>query len=218
MGRPPLITRERVVEVAIRLLDVEGVQGLSVDRIAGELGVRGPSLYYYYADKAAILDAVATSILSAFILDRRADNWIDWMVENALELYRRVMAHPNVAHLLLEHMPPRAAAAGFGQGARMMTEAGVDRSLQLELLQGAQHVTWGFILHRALIATNDLHRVEPDWARYPELEAAQRANRSSDEELLERATRALIAGLLSAGTSGTTSRRRKRSVGKRPTT
>ena len=197
------------MEVAIRLLDSEGVQGLSVDRIASEIGVRGPSLYYYYADKAAILDAVATTILSTFILDHRTDNWTDWMVENAQELYRRVMAHPNVAHLLLEHMPPRAVTAGFGQGARMMTEVGIDPSLQLELLQGVQHVAWGFILHRAVLTTNELLRAEPDRTRYPELAAAQRANRLSDEELLDRATRAVIAGLLAAGPSRKATVRRK---------
>lgn len=45
MPRRPLVSRARIVEVAAGIVDEEGVEALSLARIAGVVGVRAPSLY-----------------------------------------------------------------------------------------------------------------------------------------------------------------------------
>ena len=70
MGRPAIITKERVAEVTLRIIDEEGLDAVSIERIASELGVRGPSLYHHFADKAAILTEVARLVLGDLDLDR----------------------------------------------------------------------------------------------------------------------------------------------------
>ena len=66
MARPRqvLLTRERIVEAAAALVDAEGLEAVSVRRLATELGVQGPSLYNHFATKAEILDAVADAVIA----------------------------------------------------------------------------------------------------------------------------------------------------------
>jgi AcrR family transcriptional regulator len=200
VGRRQQITKERVVDVAVALLDADGPTGLSIERIGRELGVRGPSLYYHYEDKSAILDAVAARVIGDLDVRRPTKDWVEWIIENSIEFHVRVMAHPHVASLLIEHLSPRATLAGFGQGARLLTEAGVDPALQVLLLEGAQHLSWGFTLHRAVAAAN-AGRVAMDSAgRWPELAAARLADPWKDDcDALERAVRSFIDGVLARG-------------------
>ena len=52
------LSKQRVVVEAIRLADREGVDGLSMRRLAGALGAGAMSLYHYVASKEELLDAM----------------------------------------------------------------------------------------------------------------------------------------------------------------
>jgi AcrR family transcriptional regulator len=113
MARPrqSLLTRERIVETASALVDGEGLEAVSVRRLATELGVRGPSLYNHFGTKAEILDAVADAVVAQVDVSAFATH--DW--RDALRLwahsYHAVLcAHPNIVPVLA-HGPGRRPAA-----------------------------------------------------------------------------------------------------------
>jgi AcrR family transcriptional regulator len=113
MARPrqSLLTRQRIVDVASALVDAEGLEAVSVRRLAAELGVRGPSLYNHFATKAEILDAVADAVVAR--VDTSAFGTHDW--REALKLwaysYHAVLcAHPNIVPVIA-HGPGRRPAA-----------------------------------------------------------------------------------------------------------
>src|SRR6266852_9383084 len=56
-------TRERVIQAADRLWGANGVRGSSLDDIAREASVTKPTVYYYFADKSALLTAVICNVL-----------------------------------------------------------------------------------------------------------------------------------------------------------
>jgi AcrR family transcriptional regulator len=197
MGRPPVITREKVAATALRLIDEEGLEAVSLERIANELHVRGPSLYHHFADKAAILTEVARLVLGDLDLDRPADDWSDWMIQISLTFYRRVLEHPRAAAILLQFMPDSSALPGFARTAQLLTKSGVDPSLQVLLMEGCEKLTWGWSLQRAVTAQSG-ERLSPAKInrRWPELAVAVRDSRWRDEELLEESLRAFIRGVL----------------------
>ena len=199
MGRPQIITREKVAEVALRVLDDEGLEALSLERIANELGVRGPSLYYHFNDKADILAEVARLVIGDLGLDHEAPDWQQWLVDNALQFRRRVMEHPNAAAIILEFLPESSSIPGFGRAAKVLTEAGVDPSLHILIMEGAQQLAWGWALYGASASFRAESVITPSrLARsWPELAESRRANPWSDDELLEVALRAFFAGVLS---------------------
>ncbi|MER5456112.1 TetR/AcrR family transcriptional regulator C-terminal domain-containing protein [Micromonospora sp. NPDC002389] len=109
--RQALLSRERIVEAAVALIDADGLAGFSTRRLAAELGVRGPSLYNHFATKDAILDAVADSITGQ--VDVSYFGTVDWRV--ALRrwghTYRAALAaHPNIVPHLAQGPGRRPAA------------------------------------------------------------------------------------------------------------
>ena len=43
---------------ALEVIDADGLDAMSLERLADELGVKAPSLYHHFHDKAEILAAV----------------------------------------------------------------------------------------------------------------------------------------------------------------
>lgn len=54
-----------IVATALRLLDEVGLDGLTLRRLAGELGVQAPALYWHFKNKQELLDAMAAAMMSA---------------------------------------------------------------------------------------------------------------------------------------------------------
>src|SRR5688572_5528682 len=59
----PGLTRERVLHAALQIVDSEGLDALSMRRLAAELGVQAMSLYSHLADKKALLDGLQEIVL-----------------------------------------------------------------------------------------------------------------------------------------------------------
>ncbi|HEV3229735.1 MAG TPA: TetR/AcrR family transcriptional regulator C-terminal domain-containing protein [Solirubrobacteraceae bacterium] len=63
--RPTGLSRERILRVARQLVDREGLGALSMRRLAQELDVWPMSVYRYFQDKDALLDALAADAAEA---------------------------------------------------------------------------------------------------------------------------------------------------------
>jgi AcrR family transcriptional regulator len=55
-GRPPAYTREQVVDAAIRLADADGLDAVTMRRVAAEIGAGAMSLYTYVPDREHLID------------------------------------------------------------------------------------------------------------------------------------------------------------------
>src|SRR2546425_10001088 len=66
MARPktPLISRRKTLEVALEIIDGEGLDAFSIRRLATELDINGASLYHHFANKDEILAGVAELALA----------------------------------------------------------------------------------------------------------------------------------------------------------
>ena len=53
------VTRDDVIHTAIQLLEEVGLDGLTLRRLATELGISAPTLYWHFRDKRELLDAMA---------------------------------------------------------------------------------------------------------------------------------------------------------------
>jgi AcrR family transcriptional regulator len=109
--RQSLLTRQRIVETASALVDAEGLEAVSVRRLATELGVQGPSLYNHVATKAEILDAVADAVIAQVDVSAFAThNWLEALRLWAHSYHAVLSAHPNIVPVLA-HGPGRRPAA-----------------------------------------------------------------------------------------------------------
>jgi AcrR family transcriptional regulator len=102
--REPL-TRQRVIRTALRIMDEEGLESVTMRRIGRDLGVEAMSLYNHVRDKEDILDGVCEEVLAEFQLPE-ARTWAEAARLGAHEYRRLLLAHPNVITLMSERKGP----------------------------------------------------------------------------------------------------------------
>jgi AcrR family transcriptional regulator len=109
--RTPLLSRERIVEVATAIVDAEGLDALSTRRLARELGVQAPSLYNHFATKEEIVDAIGDAIVAGVDLSMLGrDPWADALRAWARAYRAAFRAHPNIVPFLARGPARRPAS------------------------------------------------------------------------------------------------------------
>jgi AcrR family transcriptional regulator len=109
--RQTLLTRERIVDTAAALVDAEGLDAVSVRRLATELGVQGPSLYNHFGTKAEILDAVADAVIARVDVSAFGEyEWDEALRRWAHSYHAELSAHPNIVPVLAHGPGTRPAA------------------------------------------------------------------------------------------------------------
>jgi AcrR family transcriptional regulator len=58
MPYPSQTNHEQIIETAVQLIETEGVEQLTLTRLAAALGIKAPSLYRHLANKDALIQAV----------------------------------------------------------------------------------------------------------------------------------------------------------------
>jgi AcrR family transcriptional regulator len=102
--RQPL-TRRRIIESALRIMDEEGLDAVTMRRIGRDLGVEAMSLYNHVRDKDDILTGLCELVLSEFRVPDTED-WAEDARVGAREYRRILLAHPNVITLMSEGKGP----------------------------------------------------------------------------------------------------------------
>jgi AcrR family transcriptional regulator len=78
------VTRERLVTTAVAIADADGIQHLSMRKLAQELGVEAMSLYHHVANKEALLDAMVDSVFAEIEVPTRRVRWRNAMRRRAI--------------------------------------------------------------------------------------------------------------------------------------
>jgi AcrR family transcriptional regulator len=116
-SQPSGLSRERILAVALEIADREGIDALSMRRLAQELDVWPMSVYRYFQDKDALLDAMAADAAERVGAPPEGTSWRAQMHELLSEAEGRISGAAGVAGRL-----PRAFLA---EGALKLPEAGM---------------------------------------------------------------------------------------------
>ncbi|MBZ0308756.1 MAG: TetR/AcrR family transcriptional regulator [Anaerolineae bacterium] len=154
MPYPAQISHEVVLEKALALLESEGIEQLSLHRIAAELGVKTPSLYRYFSSKGELLKAVNTVTAERLITAMQTTADATDSIEHALNMIRAyrdfARAHPAAYTLafgaLPENMRPDPAYTEtlvLPLQAAMAKISGAGSALSM--LRGAWALVHGFV-------------------------------------------------------------------------
>jgi AcrR family transcriptional regulator len=67
------LNRDRIVDAALGIMDREGLDAVTMRRVAREVGVEAMSLYHHVADKDDLLDGVCARVMTDFRIPERDD-------------------------------------------------------------------------------------------------------------------------------------------------
>ena len=104
-------SRPVILRAALRIVDRDGVDGLSMRRLSDEVGRDPTVLYRHIPNKAALLDGVAEIVLEQLHVDTADPDWAAQLRAVAHDFRRLALEHPNVVPLLVT----RPLATPLGQ-------------------------------------------------------------------------------------------------------
>ena len=103
------LSKQRVVVEAVRLADREGVDGLSMRRLAGVLGAGAMSLYHYVANKDELLDAMIDVVFEEIELPPDETDWQSAMRRKSVSARQVLARHPWAIGLMESRTSPGPA-------------------------------------------------------------------------------------------------------------
>lgn len=125
MSAQPL-SRGRIVEEAIALLDEEGPDSLSMRRLGSRLGVSTMSTYHHFSDKAALVDAIAERVMAELADPPADDDWRDALRQLAVSFRGLTRRHPSVFRALMAGERPPAMVRTVDAVVDRLMAAGFD--------------------------------------------------------------------------------------------
>lgn len=119
---------ERVLDVALAIIDADGLDRLSMRHLGACLGVDPMAVYHHVANKQAIIAAVVRRVLEAMPQPTPTAPWDQRVRSWAGALRALVLAHPALAHRII--VDPAAAGSSAAQEAtrslhQAITDSGV---------------------------------------------------------------------------------------------
>lgn len=110
MGRPAVLSREKIAEAALAVIDRDGLAALTMRSLGRELGVAPMSLYNHVADRAALESLVAEAVVSTIDAAARPGDPIGEVKRLMTVLRAALNAHPEVIPLVLTRPTASEAA------------------------------------------------------------------------------------------------------------
>jgi AcrR family transcriptional regulator len=138
----PSLSRERIVSEAVRLLDADGIDALSMRTLGTRLGAGATSLYRHVANKDELIELVVDEVYGELQVPDvpEREGWRPAVVDTAYSLRAMVLRHPWMTSVM-----GQSGLAYLGPNMMRLTER------MLGILQAA-----GFSLEEADLAMSTL--------------------------------------------------------------
>ncbi len=115
-GRQPAHSRDGIAEAAVAIADGEGIDAVSMRRVAAEIGTRATSLYRYVRSKEEVLDLMVDLVAGETALAPPSGDWRSDLRAIAHQMRAAIERHPWMISISVFRAP-------LGPNSLAMTEA-----------------------------------------------------------------------------------------------
>jgi len=133
--REPL-TRERILRVAVAVADEDGIESLSMRRIAQELGVVPMALYRHVANKDEVFGGLVDVVVGEIDPPLADVDWKTAVRERVLSARRALLRHPWASRVIESRTTPTPTVIEYMDSMIGMFRAG---GFSIELTHHAMH-------------------------------------------------------------------------------
>ena len=168
-GRRAPHSRADIAEAAIAVADAEGIDAVSMRRVARELGLGTMSLYHYVRGKDELIDVMSDAILGNQLVDdaELRKGWRPALRAIAVATRRNFERHP----WIVGAMQPRPRAVPgpnslrhFDQSVAAVADVDVDLQTKMEIIALIDDYVFGFSLRADIAGMEErVEQSEPGW-------------------------------------------------------
>lgn len=148
------VTRETVLVAALEIVDRDGVEALSMRRLAEAVGRDPMVIYRHLPNKAAVLDGVAELVFEQLEVDPNDPDWAGQLRAVARSFRAMALAHPHAVTLLVTRplstplgMRPIAVVRPLEHILRLLTRAGFTGADALHVYRALFGFLYGHVLN-----------------------------------------------------------------------
>ncbi|HVV67095.1 MAG TPA: TetR/AcrR family transcriptional regulator C-terminal domain-containing protein [Candidatus Saccharimonadales bacterium] len=144
--------QQRIIEAALELLKEDGLNNLSLRRLARSLHMQAPALYWHFKSKEELVDYMAEAILAREfkeLVPRKDDeSWQDWLANHMMRLRRAMLAYPDGGRVVAgAHLSPAITLArSLEAGLISLSSAGFDLKTARQIMVTATTYTFGCVI------------------------------------------------------------------------
>lgn len=147
--RRPRHSLDDIAAAALRVADTEGIEAVSMRRIAAELGAGTMTLYHYVKTKDELLALLADRVMGEMLLDdlEFPDGWRACMTAIARRTRDTLVAHPWVFDIGEDPTLGPNGVAHFEQSLQALATLDLTVSERIDILQVVDEYVFGHCLH-----------------------------------------------------------------------
>ena len=107
------LTRERILQAALELVDESGIEALTMRKLGQNLGFEAMSLYNHVANKDDVLDGILDLVLAECEPPSPTDDWNVAIRRSAVSVHDALRRHPWAAGLMMSPKHARPARTRY---------------------------------------------------------------------------------------------------------
>lgn len=156
------LSRERIEEAALDLIERDGLDGFSTRKLAAVLGCEAMSIYHYFPSKAHLTDALVDRFVAEVGLPPAELSPVERMRRLAFDYRAAGLRHPNFYKLIALHRLNTAAGIRWIDGVLgIFRSAGLDTETTARLFRVVGYYLGGAVLDETSGYAKGPSAVEP---------------------------------------------------------
>jgi TetR/AcrR family transcriptional regulator, tetracycline repressor protein len=125
------LSTDEIVDVALRLLQEDGLEGVSFRKIAAELDVSAPTLLWHVDNKRRLLDLMGEALMARSHADEpltpyAGEEWDAWLERRTRSMYRTLIAHRDAPRVAAGNRPTTASLSAIEASLETLINAGFE--------------------------------------------------------------------------------------------
>ncbi|MEU9303812.1 TetR/AcrR family transcriptional regulator C-terminal domain-containing protein [Streptomyces sp. NPDC048269] len=168
-GRRTPLSRDRVLHAAVALADDIGIEGLSMRKLAQELGVVPMALYKHVANRERLLDGMVDVVVGGIDPPAPGADWQSAVRQRILSARRALLGHPWAAQVIRSRTSPTPVLLAYMDSVIGMFRTG---GFSVDLTHHVMHALGSRMLGFAQELFDDAPSPDPGAEAAPPPEAA----------------------------------------------
>ena len=101
VGRPAVLSRWEITQAALKIADAEGLEAISMRRVASEIGAGAASIYRHLANRDELIESMIDATAAEYRLEALPTGWPEYPVALGLQAMTIMKKHAWLAQQVL---------------------------------------------------------------------------------------------------------------------